>query len=257
MCTQHLLVTFLPHLSLFFFHSPFFSVSSFSSYIGYSWITLIFDLTTSLLWNTNTTRTVPPRFTSKFQSENVRISENGILRCESIGDHPMTVTWMMDKKPLPEDSRYERRDESRDKKMLSVLKIESVKRQDSALFSCFVKNAYGEDESTIRLIVQEPPEPPRELKVSDISSRSVKLSWSIPFNGNNQILKYWITCFPKNTSQYHMSSYLQMLLTSLTLLSRPLFSTVLPWLSPQMTRSKMIGLPLLLIGNTDRMFVWV
>ena len=118
----------------------------------------------------------------------------------------MTILWMIDKQPLPEDSRFERRDESRDKKMLSLLKIESVKRKDSGLFSCLVKNAYGEDESTIRLIVQEPPEPPRELKVTETSSRSVKLSWSIPFNGNNQILKYWITCFPKESKNFVSSS---------------------------------------------------
>jgi len=106
---------------------------------------------------------------------------------------------MMDKQPLEEDSRFERRDENRDKKMLSSLKIESVKRKDSSLFSCVVKNSYGEDESNIRLIVQEPPEPPRELKVIEKTSRSVKLTWSIPFDGNNQILKYWITCFPKES----------------------------------------------------------
>lgn len=161
----------------------------------------------------------------------------------------MTILWMIDKQPLPEDSRFERRDESRDKKMLSLLKIESVKRKDSGLFSCLVKNAYGEDESTIRLIVQEPPEPPRELKVSEASSRSVKLSWSIPFNGNNQILKYWITCFPKESKNLFSSPSCSSPSSSLDHdkhVTHVFVSFVLMFVSPsQMTRIKMRSL----IGN--------
>lgn len=133
----------------------------------------------------------------------MRIGDPIVLKCEAVGDNPMTVMWTVDKSiPItnPGEHGYERRDEMSEKRTLSALKIESSKRKDSKVFTCSVSNAYGSDVSDVRLIVQEPPDAPRDLSVMEGSSRTAKLGWSIPFNGNNQILKYWITCFPKDTS---------------------------------------------------------
>lgn len=38
----------------------------------------------------------------------------------------------------------------------------------------------------------EPPDTPFDVKLNDISSRTVRLSWSPPFGGNTRIMKYYI-----------------------------------------------------------------
>ena len=38
----------------------------------------------------------------------------------------------------------------------------------------------------------EPPDTPFDVKLNDISSRTVRLSWSPPFGGNTRITKYYI-----------------------------------------------------------------
>lgn len=145
-------------------------------------------------------RAAPPRFTTKFRSETARLGEESSLKCEAIGDNPMEIKWHIDKQPLntADDSRYEITEEISESKLTSTIKIESAKRRDSALFTCLVTNAFGQDETNIRLIVQEPPESPKEVKVIDQRSRTAKLSWSQPFNGNTPIIKFWITCHPKD-----------------------------------------------------------
>lgn len=113
----------------------------------------------------------------------------------------MKVTWSLDNKSQQlrtDDPRFEKREEMSERKIISSLKIDSVKRKDSSLFTCSVSNAFGEDEMNIRLIVQEAPEAPKDVRLLEVNSRSAKISWSLPFNGNNQITKYWITCHPKD-----------------------------------------------------------
>ena len=132
----------------------------------------------------------------------MKIGDPIVLKCEAVGDNPMTVIWSADKNTVitsPGEHGYERRDAMSDKRTVSSMKIESAKRKDSKIFSCSVSNAFGSDVMNIQLIVQEPPEAPRDLKLIQSTSRTAKLAWSIPFNGNNQILKYWITCFSKDT----------------------------------------------------------
>ena len=73
---------------------------------------------------------------------------------------------------------------------ISVLTIILTTRNDSGIFHCQVGNNYGLDKGTIRLLVQEPPDPPVDLRVLEISSRSVSLSWSISFDGNSGITGY-------------------------------------------------------------------
>ncbi|RWS30915.1 down syndrome cell adhesion molecule:-like isoform A [Leptotrombidium deliense] len=142
----------------------------------------------------------PPRFVNMFQTETVRVGEKVNLKCEAIGDNPMTIDWQIDKQPLSsaDTRRFERRDEMDDKRFTSTLSSEVAERRDSALFTCFVSNVYGKGEMNIRLIVQEPPESPKEFKLIEQRSRSAKFAWHPSFNGNAPITRYWITCHPKD-----------------------------------------------------------
>ncbi|KAF8774513.1 Down syndrome cell adhesion molecule-like [Argiope bruennichi] len=140
---------------------------------------------------------VPPRFDNKFRSETARKGDVVRLKCESTGDHPMTIVWNIDKQPLTpseDPRRYDLKELVDKKRMSSEITIKSAERRDSALFTCLVRNAFGQDDMNIRLIVQEPPEPPRDVRVLEHKSRTAKISWSSPFNGNSAIIRYLVQC---------------------------------------------------------------
>lgn len=87
-----------------------------------------------------------------------------------------------------------RRLSSDDKWSAGSLSIEAVQPQDSGFFICTVQNEFGSADLTIRLIVQEPPYKPTEVQLLENGSRSARLSWKSPFNGNSEITKYWLFC---------------------------------------------------------------
>ena len=76
--------------------------------------------------------------------------------------------------------------------VLSTISIKRTQREDSALFTCVATNAFGSDDTSINLIIQEKPETPYGLKVLDKTGRTVKLSWQAPYNGNSNLTRYVI-----------------------------------------------------------------
>jgi len=99
---------------------------------------------------------------------------------------------------------------------LSTISIKRTERGDSALFTCVATNAFGSDDTSINLIIQEKPETPFGLKVCstnqqhswdsvhvplfpqvlDKTGRTVKLSWQAPYNGNSNLTRYIIEFKP-------------------------------------------------------------
>ncbi|KAI5709459.1 hypothetical protein M8J75_000409 [Diaphorina citri] len=90
------------------------------------------------------------------------------------------------------DNRYTIREEILPNGVLSDLSIKRTERGDSALFTCVATNAFGSDDSSINLIVQEVPEVPYGLKILDKSGKTVQLSWVAPYDGNSPIKRYII-----------------------------------------------------------------
>ena len=76
--------------------------------------------------------------------------------------------------------------------MLSTISIKRTQRDDSALFTCVATNAFGSDDTSINLIIQEKPESPTGLKVLETRGRTVKLSWQSPYTGNSNLTRYVI-----------------------------------------------------------------
>ncbi|XP_049771919.1 Down syndrome cell adhesion molecule-like protein 1 homolog [Schistocerca cancellata] len=74
--------------------------------------------------------------------------------------------------------------------MTSKLEFKRVERTDTTHFVCVASNKYGTDRSEILLVVQEPPDTPLNFHVSNYSSRSVRLSWEQPYDGNSRITHY-------------------------------------------------------------------
>ena len=80
--------------------------------------------------------------------------------------------------------------------VLSTISIKRSERADSALFTCVATNAFGSDDTSINLIVQEVPETPSGLKVLEKHGRNIKLSWQAPYNGNSNLTRYLIEFKP-------------------------------------------------------------
>lgn len=99
----------------------------------------------------------------------------------------------------------------------SELVIERADRRDSGVYRCQASNPYGRSDHFVHLAVQgnftaikvtnkflccrfldirklfsfiEPPEPPANFRVLETTSRSVRLQWRRPYDGNSPVLGY-------------------------------------------------------------------
>ncbi|XP_049833937.1 Down syndrome cell adhesion molecule-like protein Dscam2 isoform X24 [Schistocerca gregaria] len=137
----------------------------------------------------------PPHFEIKLRNQTSRRGEPAVLQCEARGEKPIGILWNMNNKrldPKSDNNRYTIREEILPNGVLSDLSIKRTEREDSALFTCVATNAFGSDDTSINMIVQEVPEVPDGLKVLDKSGRSVQLSWAAPYDGKSPIKRYLI-----------------------------------------------------------------
>ncbi|XP_065563443.1 cell adhesion molecule Dscam1-like isoform X11 [Artemia franciscana] len=136
----------------------------------------------------------PPHFEIKFRNQTARRNEPVVLQCEAKGEKPIGILWNMNNKRLEpkSDNRYTIREEILQSGVMSDLSIRKLDRSDSALYTCVATNAFGSDDTSINLIVQEVPETPSGLKVLDKSGRVVQLQWTAPYDGNAPITRYLI-----------------------------------------------------------------
>lgn len=145
----------------------------------------------------------PPEFTEKLRNQTARRGEPAVLQCEAKGEKPIGILWNMNNKRLDPkaDNRYTIREEILSTGVMSSLSIKRTERTDSALFSCVATNAFGSDDTSINMIIQEVPEMPYALKVLDKSGRNVQLSWAQPYDGNSGLKRYIIE-FKTSRSQW-------------------------------------------------------
>ncbi|XP_036147341.1 Down syndrome cell adhesion molecule-like protein Dscam2 isoform X4 [Monomorium pharaonis] len=124
-----------------------------------------------------------PQVTVRTRQESVRRGESVILRCEAEGDAPLDLSWRVrDSKIDPNyDVRYAV-DNTADAsgRVTTELRIIQASHMDRGDYVCVAANAYGRDKATIHLLVQEPPDFPRNLHVAEHGSRSILLAWSSP-----------------------------------------------------------------------------
>ncbi|GFV43031.1 down syndrome cell adhesion molecule-like protein Dscam2 [Trichonephila clavipes] len=74
----------------------------------------------------------------------------------------------------------------------ATLVIEKAERKDSALFMCTAANDFGEDTMNIQVTIKDIPDAPQNLEVHDVTSRSIRLTWDRPFDGNSPITQYTV-----------------------------------------------------------------
>jgi len=88
---------------------------------------------------------VAAHFETKFRAETVRKGHEARLKCEAIGDKPLTITWMKDKMSfnVRDESRYELTETATEDGVTSEVLIKTADRRDSALFTCVTFNSHG------------------------------------------------------------------------------------------------------------------
>nr|XP_031839913.1 Down syndrome cell adhesion molecule-like protein Dscam2 isoform X3 [Nomia melanderi] len=123
-----------------------------------------------------------PQVSVKTEQKSVRRGENVRLRCEAEGDAPLDLSWRArDSRIDPNyDVRYTIDNQKISDKVISELHIVQVNNIDRGDYVCIATNAYGHARATIHLLVQEPPNFPRNLHVAERGSRSLLLAWSSP-----------------------------------------------------------------------------
>ena len=114
----------------------------------------------------------PPEFAEKLRNQTARRGEPAVLQCEAKGETPVGILWNMNNMRLDSktDNRYTIREEILPNGVMSSLSIKRTERTDSALFTCVATNAFGSDDASINMIIQEIPEMPYALKVYFIHS---------------------------------------------------------------------------------------
>ncbi|GAB1598659.1 Down syndrome cell adhesion molecule-like isoform X2, partial [Argonauta hians] len=132
---------------------------------------------------------IPARYEGDGQRNyTVKKSGNSTMECKASGDEPIFVTWRFGSDTVNSQTNLRLRVENIG--TISRLHVASAVREDSGVYVCNAENKYGYGETTRRLIVVEPPEPPINLKLKSRSSRSVNISWQEPYDGNSPITEY-------------------------------------------------------------------
>ncbi|CAF4911786.1 unnamed protein product [Pieris macdunnoughi] len=133
----------------------------------------------------------PARFES--QSANVSAAQGESVRlvCVVRGDTPLAIAWTHAGRPLPNSDYRMSISETRSAEGLrSELVVERAGRRDSGVYRCQGSNPYGRSDHFLHLAVQEPPEPPSDFRVVETTSRSVRVSWRRPYDGNSPVVSY-------------------------------------------------------------------
>ncbi|KOX73570.1 Down syndrome cell adhesion molecule-like protein Dscam2 [Melipona quadrifasciata] len=122
-----------------------------------------------------------PQVSVKTQQESVRRGESVTLRCEAEGDAPLDLSWRArDSRVENYDVRYTIDNQKVSGRLISELRITQANHIDRGDYMCVATNAYGHARASIKLLVQEPPNFPRNLHVAEQGSRSLLLAWSSP-----------------------------------------------------------------------------
>ncbi|XP_050675315.1 cell adhesion molecule Dscam2-like [Leptidea sinapis] len=133
----------------------------------------------------------PARFETQSANVTAKLGDTVRLVCVARGDSPLAIAWSHSGRPLPNSDYRMSISETRSAEGLrSELMVERADRRDSGVYRCQASNPYGRSDHFVHLGVQEPPEPPTNFRVLDTSSRSIRLQWRRPYDGNSPVLGY-------------------------------------------------------------------
>ncbi|XP_065576987.1 cell adhesion molecule Dscam2-like isoform X2 [Artemia franciscana] len=134
----------------------------------------------------------PATVTVSSEVVQVPLGRSATLTCSVSGDSPLEINWKTENfiihytgQRIVINNRVRQ-----DGSVVSDLTVNLAVKDDTKIYTCFGRNIFGRDEKGIQLLVQEPPSPPQYVQVDELSSRSLKLSWTPPEDGNSPLKQY-------------------------------------------------------------------
>uniref|UniRef100_A0A8C5LG89 Neurofascin n=1 Tax=Jaculus jaculus TaxID=51337 RepID=A0A8C5LG89_JACJA len=104
----------------------------------------------------------------------------------------LTVSWLKDDEPLHIGNRMKKEDDS--------LTIFGVAERDQGSYTCMASTELDQDLAKAHLTVLGRPERPRDLELTDLAERSVRLTW-IPGDDNNSPITDYVVQFEEDQFQ--------------------------------------------------------
>ncbi|KAI6072805.1 Neurofascin isoform X12 [Aix galericulata] len=104
----------------------------------------------------------------------------------------LTVTWLKDDAPLYIGNRMKKEEDG--------LTIYGVAEKDQGDYTCVASTELDKDSAKAYLTVLERPDRPRDLELTDLAERSVRLTW-IPGDDNNSPITDYIVQFEEDRFQ--------------------------------------------------------
>ncbi|XP_074706052.1 neurofascin isoform X18 [Strix aluco] len=104
----------------------------------------------------------------------------------------LTVTWLKDDAPLYIGNRMKKEDDG--------LTIYGVAEKDQGDYTCVASTELDKDSAKAYLTVLERPDEPRDLELTDLAERSVRLTW-IPGDDNNSPITDYLVQFEEDRFQ--------------------------------------------------------
>ncbi|KAG8589402.1 hypothetical protein GDO81_006378 [Engystomops pustulosus] len=104
----------------------------------------------------------------------------------------LMVTWMKDDTQLHIGSRMSKEGDA--------LTIFGVAERDQGAYTCVARTELDQDFAKAYLTIQDKPDPPMDLELTDLAERSVRLTWT-PGDDNNSPITGFIIQFEENRYQ--------------------------------------------------------
>uniref|UniRef100_G3UAZ9 Neurofascin n=1 Tax=Loxodonta africana TaxID=9785 RepID=G3UAZ9_LOXAF len=104
----------------------------------------------------------------------------------------LTVSWLKDDEPLYVGNRMKKEDDS--------LTIFGVAERDQGSYTCIASTELDQDLAKAHLTVLGRPDRPRDLELTDLAERSVRLTW-IPGDDNNSPITDYVVQFEEDQFQ--------------------------------------------------------
>uniref|UniRef100_A0A5F9DSA6 Neurofascin n=1 Tax=Oryctolagus cuniculus TaxID=9986 RepID=A0A5F9DSA6_RABIT len=104
----------------------------------------------------------------------------------------LTVSWLKDEEPLYISNRMKKEDDS--------LTIFGVAEKDQGSYTCVASTELDQDLAKAYLTVMGRPDRPRDLELTDLAERSVRLTW-IPGDANNSPITDYVVQFEEDQFQ--------------------------------------------------------
>ncbi|KAI1305179.1 Down syndrome cell adhesion molecule -like protein [Halotydeus destructor] len=133
-----------------------------------------------------------PYFRQEHLTMSIRKDSPLNVTCEALGDKPIRISWSKDGSAI-DLSKYAVSTRETHDAILSQLSSTSLStRGDSGTYKCTASNGYGRSSRQVRLLVEEEPDSPRNVRIVEILAKSVRVVWDKPYEGNSPLTKYII-----------------------------------------------------------------